>query len=197
MLPTLWESRFKSVLVENNEGALLTMAAYIDLNPVRAGMVEKPEDYRWCGYAEAAAGNRLARQGLGTILSETLVDETIRTDWRRTHNRYRLFLYSEGEENEGNAERGQKRRKGFTREQIESVEASEGAMTVAQALRHRVRYFCDGAVFGTATFVDEVFNKNRSRFGPKREDGARRMKGAQWGKLRVLRGLRVDVMSDS
>jgi hypothetical protein len=34
---TLWEGRFKSVLVEGGEQALLTVAAYIDLNPVRAG----------------------------------------------------------------------------------------------------------------------------------------------------------------
>ena len=48
---TLWESRFTSVIVEDEERALRTMAAYIDLNPVRAGMVEDPADYRWCGYA--------------------------------------------------------------------------------------------------------------------------------------------------
>ena len=65
---TLWEERFKSVLVEGDEKALMTVAAYIDLNPVRAGMVERVEDYRWCGYASAVAGNRWAREGLGRIL---------------------------------------------------------------------------------------------------------------------------------
>lgn len=44
--------RFTSVIVEEEERALRTMAAYIDLNPVRAGMVEDPADYRWSGYAE-------------------------------------------------------------------------------------------------------------------------------------------------
>ena len=42
---TLWESRFKSVLVEDGIAAQ-TMAAYIDLNPVRAGMVADPAGYR-------------------------------------------------------------------------------------------------------------------------------------------------------
>jgi len=51
---TLWMDRFKSVLVESGS-CLQTMAAYIDLNPVRAGLVERPEDYRWCGYAEEFA----------------------------------------------------------------------------------------------------------------------------------------------
>jgi putative transposase len=58
---TLWEGRYKSVLVEDCEQALLTISAYIDLNPIRAGIVAKPEDYRWCGYAEALAGGRLAK----------------------------------------------------------------------------------------------------------------------------------------
>ncbi len=43
---TLWEERFKSVIVESGTAAR-TMAAYIDLNPVRADMVEDPADYRW------------------------------------------------------------------------------------------------------------------------------------------------------
>ncbi|MEJ6641925.1 MAG: transposase, partial [Akkermansiaceae bacterium] len=42
----LWESRFRSVIVEDGLAAR-TMAAYIDLNPVRAGMVNDPADYRW------------------------------------------------------------------------------------------------------------------------------------------------------
>jgi len=59
---TLWKERFKSVLVEGDEKALMTVAAYIDLNPVRAGMVERVEDYRRCGDASAVAGNRWARK---------------------------------------------------------------------------------------------------------------------------------------
>ena len=48
---TLWEERYKSVLVEGAGEALATMSAYIDLNPVRAGLVDDPREYRWCGYA--------------------------------------------------------------------------------------------------------------------------------------------------
>ena len=54
---TLWMDRFKSVLVEgghrdDSPDALRTMAAYIDLNPVRAKLVEDPAEYRWSGYGE-------------------------------------------------------------------------------------------------------------------------------------------------
>ena len=57
---TLWEERFKSVLVEDGHAARV-MAAYIDLNPVRAGMVEHPKDYRWSSYGEAVGGKQRAR----------------------------------------------------------------------------------------------------------------------------------------
>ena len=67
-------------------------------------------------------------------------------------------------------------------------------MPIRAILRHRVRYFCDGAVLGTAEFVNEDFERERERFGPKRETGARKMRGANWGDLRVLRDLQKDVV---
>ncbi|MBM3882117.1 MAG: hypothetical protein FJ387_20750, partial [Verrucomicrobia bacterium] len=61
---TLWAERFRSVLVEDQSGVLETVSAYIDLNAVRAGLVEDPKDYRHCGYAAAVAGDARARSGL-------------------------------------------------------------------------------------------------------------------------------------
>ena len=58
---TLWADRFKSVVVEGEGNPLQTMAAYIDLNPVRAGIVDDPKNYRFCGYAEAVAGEGRAK----------------------------------------------------------------------------------------------------------------------------------------
>jgi len=43
---TLWGERFKSVMVENGE-TLINCLAYIDLNPLRDGIVSRPEEYRW------------------------------------------------------------------------------------------------------------------------------------------------------
>jgi hypothetical protein len=60
---TLWEGRYGSVLVESGD-ALQSMAQYIDLNPLRAGLVEDPKEYRWCGYAEAVAGQTAAAASL-------------------------------------------------------------------------------------------------------------------------------------
>jgi len=47
---TLWEGRYRSSLIQT-ERYLLTCMAYIDLNPVRAGMVEAPENYPWSSHA--------------------------------------------------------------------------------------------------------------------------------------------------
>lgn len=218
---TLWEGRFKSLLVEGHELSLLTVAAYIDLNPVRAGLVEKPEDYRWCGYAEALSGTRaakLARRGLGVVLSECLHDSGLRTDWRRTQNRYRQFLYEEGEVRERESEHecdGENAaplpssgsatsrrpslrpiRPGFASTEVERVIRARGVLPLREVLRHRVRYLSDGAVLGTGAFVDGIFEreKERGRASPKRDSGAREMRGACWGVLRVMRDLRKDVL---
>ena len=52
---TLWEGRFRSCLVES-EQYVLTCYRYIELNPVRAFMVEDPKEYRWSSYGVNAIG---------------------------------------------------------------------------------------------------------------------------------------------
>ena len=197
---TLWECRFKSVLVEGAESALQTMAAYIDLNPVRAGIVKDPENYRWSGYGEACGGGRgarLAREGLGRMAGVLQQDPDFTQDWKVTASRYRILLYEEGREVAADPQFGRGGRPGFSDQEIEAVQASGGEMSLQEALRHRVRYFCDGAVLGSEAFLEEIFAKEqllRRRFGKKRKTGARKMRGADWGGLRVMRDLREDVI---
>ena len=57
---TLWEGRFKAALV-GSARYLLTCYRYIELNPVRAGMVTRPGDYRWSSHARNAFGAREPR----------------------------------------------------------------------------------------------------------------------------------------
>lgn len=52
---TLWEGRFRSCIAED-EGYVLACHRYIELNPVRAGMVAEPVDYRWSSHAANAHG---------------------------------------------------------------------------------------------------------------------------------------------
>lgn len=52
---TLWEGRFHSCLIESNR-YLLNCQKYIELNPVRAGIVRSPADYRWSSYQANGLG---------------------------------------------------------------------------------------------------------------------------------------------
>lgn len=53
---TLWEGRHKGCLVADDD-YFLTCMRYIELNPVRAGMVKHPGDYRWSSYRGNASGS--------------------------------------------------------------------------------------------------------------------------------------------
>ena len=57
---TLWEGRYKATLLDS-ERYLLTCYRYIELNPVRAGMVSNPADYPWSSYCENALGKETDR----------------------------------------------------------------------------------------------------------------------------------------
>ena len=54
---TLWEGRYRSCLMQS-EGYVLACMRYIELNPVRAGVVRHPREYRWSSYAANAEGKR-------------------------------------------------------------------------------------------------------------------------------------------
>lgn len=194
---TLWEQRFKSVVVEDGLAAR-TMAAYIDLNPVRAGMVSDPADYRWSGYGEAVGGGakgngKRAREGIVRAWMAHKGWEANVKCWQgggkrgAIHADYRAMLLIEGAEKfheVSDSMTGQLRdklaRKGMAKEQIDAelrrLEAGRG-VAVAKRLRWRLRYFSDGAVIGQRSFVDEVFGRCRGQFGVHRKDGARRMRG--------------------
>ena len=70
---TLWEGRHKSSLVQA-EPYLLACYRYIELNPVRACMVDHPGEYRWSSYhanAVGAADKRITRHDLYDALGQT------------------------------------------------------------------------------------------------------------------------------
>ena len=188
----LWEDRFKSVIVESGTAAR-TMAAYIDLNPVRAGMVKDPADYRWSSYGEALGlggkGNgKKAREGLvrAYFCDQGMVCEAEQAGkWDEVSRLYRRMMGLAIGRKPGSAEVS-KSAKGIgqttknTAELLES-EDNETALKdlgVAKILHCRIRYFTAGAVIGSKEFVNEAFASARDRFGPKRKDGARRMRGS-------------------
>jgi len=180
---TLWEERYKSVLV-GGRGALLTMAAYIDLNAVRAGIVEDPGNYRFCGYGEALGGSKIAREGLMHLFEH--LDH--QADWQEVSRLYRQQLFIRGEQLPENT------KPGFSPETVQAVLDSGGTLPKGQALRCRVRYFSDGVILGSRSFVDAAFARHRNTFSPKRTTGARPMKHGEWEGLCTVRRLRLSVI---
>jgi REP element-mobilizing transposase RayT len=189
---TLWQERFRSVVVEGQGHALTTMAAYIDLNAVRARLVRDPKDYRWCGYGEAVAGHHRARLGIQALV--TALQRGRQESVSKSLEVYRMHLYVAGNEGrETIGEDGQPARGALTREAMVEVLNAKGRLPVGDYLRCRVRYFCDGTVFGTRGFVNEVFRARREHFGAKRRDGARPVRGLAALRLFTLRRLRINV----
>ena len=172
---TLWAERFKSVLVEAKAGVMKTMAAYIDLNPVRAGLVEDPKDYRFCGYGEAVAGHAGARKGLSLLAGGS---------WESVQESYRQMLFGVGAGARQNVQR-------ISPEAFKAVMEQKGRLPLATVLRCRVRYFSDGAVLGTRAFVEAQLGVYRRRFGRRTGTGPRELpEVTDWGDLTTLRGLR-------
>jgi putative transposase len=72
---TLWEGRFRSTAIDS-ERYFFTCARYIELNPVRAGIVAHPRDYEWSSYranAEAAAESLVEPHPLYAALGEDAI----------------------------------------------------------------------------------------------------------------------------
>ncbi len=187
---TLWQGRYRSVLVEDEESVVLRMAAYIDLNAVRAGIVKDPKDYRWCGYAEAVAGQPEARAGIVSVVRGSTGDEAV--TWEEASPVYRDWVYDTGAEVRD--EEGRLVRRGVSAGEIEAVRSAGGKLSAAQLLHCRVRYFSDGVAIGSRAFVESVFQATRHRLGPRRSSGARPLRWGDWGGLCALRDLQKDVI---
>jgi putative transposase len=204
----LWEDRFKSVIVESGVAAR-TMAAYIDLNPVRAGMVEDPAEYRWSSYGEAVGGGKKgdgkkAREGLvrAFYCDQGVIFEAEK--WQEVSRLYRRLMGIALGKKPGRSESQRRSQTAptVTKNTAELLESKDNEtvlkdLGMAKMLRCRIRYFTDGAVIGSKEFVNEAFASARERFGPKRKNGARKLKGegaAANGTLWSLRDLRKGVV---
>ncbi|OAG28370.1 transposase [Thermodesulfatator autotrophicus] len=134
-----WADRFKSVIVETGE-SLLNCLAYIELNPVRAGIVEKPEDYRWCslGYrARKGTGKNFLSLNLGL------------TNWENKTEKEKLKLLREFVHGKGG---------------LNDPEKGTG-----EIYRQRIRFFTERLAIGSKSFVKETAAKLKQFLGLKRE----------------------------
>jgi putative transposase len=125
---TLWEGRFKSAAVSRDE-YLIACSRYIELNPVRAGIVTHPKDYRWSSYQRRALG-----------VSDRLLDEDpwysgLGTTDRDKQERYRQWIDSQISEREWDEIRqATQRGRSIGRETFQKqVEAMTGRHLVGEA----------------------------------------------------------------
>ncbi|AEH44466.1 hypothetical protein Thein_0585 [Thermodesulfatator indicus DSM 15286] len=135
-----WADRFKSVIIETGE-ALLNCLAYIELNPVRAGIVEKPEDYRWCslGYrARLGTGKNFLSLDLGL---PSYADKSEQEKLRL----YREFVYGKG--GIGEPEK----------------------LTKTKEFVYRTRYFSESLVIGSKRFLEETGKEIKKFFSKKQQ----------------------------
>ena len=128
------------------------------------------------------AGQERAREGLASFHEAD--------DWAVVGREYRKVLLVSG----GRA--GRSGKVALDGAAIRQELAKAGELSVGQLLRLRVRYFSDGVVLGSRSYVNAVFREFRERFGPRRQTGARPLRGlAALSELATLRDLRVDAVT--
>ena len=166
-----WSDRFKSVIVDNGE-TLINCLAYIDLNPVRAGIAKKPEEYRWCslGY-HVQANNRDRFLSTDFGLREFAVKGEKE---RLTH--YRLFVYKKGGlilDAEGRSESPGEIRSAVTSE----LYGAGLDLSKVDRFRYRTRYFTDSGIIGTKEFVFRVYQDFKGYFSSRHEKRPKLIQG--------------------
>ena len=203
----LWSDRFKSVLVEGQGNPLQTIAAYIDLNPVRAGIVDDPKDYRFCGCAEAVVGRRCdtihsnAKTGQKfDSAPEHSAIEGIRYIWRAYGTGIPREVISRDVALQMHRELIFGRRAGQggltatdRAKAIEILESADSVLPRSTVLRCRVRYFTDGAILGSENFVREFVETVQQEKQRKRRPKLNWLRGADWGGLVTLHDMRRQV----
>jgi len=151
-----WGDRFKSVIIETGE-ALLNCLAYIDLNPVRADLVQRPEDYRWCSLAyHLGTGNK------DNFLSTDLgMAAFTNKGYRERIELYRAYVYEKGGLTDGLV--------GAISQEVLEEEREKGyRLSRKEVFRYRIRYFTEGLIIGSRDFVKETVERIRKALGLKR-----------------------------
>ncbi|MCC5840908.1 MAG: hypothetical protein JJT96_12380 [Opitutales bacterium] len=145
---TFWAERFRSVIVEADTAAQRMVASYIDLNPVRAGLVEEAGDYAFSGFGEACAGGLAARRGIARIEGKS----AWATKW---HERYRARLCSR-------MAPGRLRRvdDGNASGEAEGEDRRSSVVPERSQLLSKIRAFSEGWVVGSVAWVDSFCAPN-------------------------------------
>ena len=163
-----WGDRFKSVIVENGE-TLINCLAYIDLNPLRAGLVERPEDYRW-----NSIGYHVQTNNRDNFLSTDfgLKEFNIKSEKERIR-RYRRYVYEAGA-----ISRPDKMQAKVIGDRILEKERNRMfELSRSDRFSYRTRYFTDSGVIGSKDFVSKTYIRFKQHFNTKNEKKPKPVKG--------------------
>lgn len=163
-----WGDRFKSVIVDQGE-TLVNCLAYIDLNPLRAGLVDRPEDYRW-----NSLGYHVQTQNKDHFLSTDfgLKEFNVKSQKERIR-RYRRYVYEAGAVNR--PEKG--KTKVIGDRILEKERNREFELSRNDRFRYRTRYFTDSGVIGSKEFVSKTYMRFKHHFNSKNEKKPKPVKG--------------------
>ena len=170
-----WGDRFKSVIVEKGE-TLINCLAYIDLNPLRAGIVDRPEEYRWnsLGY-HVQTNNRDNFLSTDFGLKEfnpPSADKGSKSKKERIR-RYRRYVYEVGSLNQ--PEKGNV--KVIEDKVLEKERHREFELSKTDRFRYRTRYFTDSGIIGSKEFVSANYQRFKNLFSSKHEKKPKPIKG--------------------
>lgn len=177
---TLWEERFKATLVEGSSNALMNTAAYIELNPVRAGIVDDPADYRWCSYHAAVAGDSRSREGISELVSGMGPE----LNYRESIGPYRFFFVERSVHQDGS-------RKGMGSEALEKARSTKSQLSKTGEPGMRVRNFVDGLVIGSREYIEAFYEKRKELLNPARKKTCYRIPGTSENELHSYRKVEI------
>jgi REP element-mobilizing transposase RayT len=163
-----WGDRFKSVIVDKGE-TMVNCLAYIDLNPLRAGLVARPEDYRW-----NSIGYHVQTHNKDHFLSTDFGLKAFNVKSQKERiRRYRRFVYEAGA-----IKRPDKMQAKVIDVKVVAKERkNEFEISRVNRFRYRTRYFTDSGIIGSKAFVSENYQRFKHLFYSKHEKKPKPIKG--------------------
>jgi hypothetical protein len=163
-----WGDRFKSVIVENGE-TLINCLAYIDLNPLRAGLVKRPEEYRW-----NSLGYHVQTNNRDSFLSTDfgLKEFNVKSKKERIRS-YRRYVYEAGAINQP----AKGKVKVIKDKVLEKERKRDFELSRNDRFRYRTRYFTDSGIIGSKEFVSNTYVRFKHVFQSKNEKRPKPIKG--------------------
>jgi hypothetical protein len=163
-----WGDRFKSVIVDKGE-TLINCLAYIDLNPLRADIVQRPEDYRW-----NSLGYHVQTNNRDNFLSTDfgLNEFNVKSE-KECIRRYRRYVYEAGAVNRP----AKSKARVIGGKILEKERKREFELSRNDRFRYRTRYFTDSGVIGSKDFVSKTYMRFKHHFISKNEKKPKPVKG--------------------